>query len=210
MVRATSDLGSHGKHVCVSLHKNYLLPATTQIRGHMVSAFLFPPPCPLPPVTHHDKLSPPLGIVLDPYTHNKTSSWGTWWYVLAILSTPQPLHPFPEHVCRRQPARMRSSLYIYVYFLLIFFFEICHIEFSVEAAISLNFYSFSILIELLENRFFQNIFSTFWKTDPDFVWKNLSCNYYRNTFISNAVYERLSRPVLIFSRFWDHLSWEKN
>jgi len=65
-------------------------------------------------------------------------------------------------------------LYIYVYFLSIFFFEICHIEFSVEAAISLNFYSFSILIELLENRFFQNIFSTFWKTNPNFKWKNLS------------------------------------
>ena len=27
---------------------------------------------------------------------------------------PQPLHPFPEHVCRRQPARMQSSLYIHI------------------------------------------------------------------------------------------------
>ena len=64
MVRATSDLGSHGKHVCVSLHKNYLLPATTQIRGHMVSAFLFPPPCPLPPVTHHDSFPHHLALSL--------------------------------------------------------------------------------------------------------------------------------------------------
>ena len=41
-------------------------------------------------------------------------------HLLTILSTPQLLHPFPEHVCRRQPARMRSSLYIYIYVLLLY------------------------------------------------------------------------------------------
>ena len=62
---------------------------------------------------HHLALS----LTLTPIT---TNYWGTWWYVLTILSTPQPLHPFPEHVCRRQPARMWSSLYIYYY-------SICHL-----------------------------------------------------------------------------------
>ena len=72
-------------------------------------------------------------------------------------------------------AGTHAELLVYIcLFSVDIFFEICHIEFSVEAAISLNFYSFSVLIELLENRFFQNIFSTFWKTNPDFVWKNLS------------------------------------
>ena len=55
VVRATSDPGSHGKPVYVSLHNNYVLPAASQIRGHMVSAFLFPPPSPVPPVTDRDK-----------------------------------------------------------------------------------------------------------------------------------------------------------
>ena len=41
---------------------------------------------------------PPLGIVYDPYTHDNKLQW---WYHLSILSTPRPLHPIPEHVCRR-------------------------------------------------------------------------------------------------------------
>ena len=44
---------------------------------------------------------PPLGIVFDPSTND--NNWPQWLYLLTILSTPQPLHPFPEHVCRRRP-----------------------------------------------------------------------------------------------------------
>ena len=53
---------------------------------------------------HHLALS----LILTPTTTNCGDD------VLNILSTPQPLHPFPEHVCRRQPARTRSSLYVYI------------------------------------------------------------------------------------------------
>ena len=49
----------------------------------------------------------PLSWALTPTT--TTNYWGRWWYILTILPIPQPLHPFPEHVCRRQPARKRSS-----------------------------------------------------------------------------------------------------
>lgn len=34
---------------------------------------------------------------------------------MTVFSTPQPLHPFREHICRRQPASMRSSLQVYIY-----------------------------------------------------------------------------------------------
>ena len=37
------------------------------------------------------------------------------WYILVIFSTPQPLHPLPQHVCRRRPARMQSSLHVYIH-----------------------------------------------------------------------------------------------
>ena len=38
-------------------------------------------------------------------------------YIITKIPTRQPLHPFPEHVCRQQPACTRSSLYICIYFL---------------------------------------------------------------------------------------------
>ena len=58
---------------------------------------------------------PPLGIVFDPYTQQLITEVRDGYVFLTILLTLQPLHPFPEYVCRRQPARMRSSLYIYIY-----------------------------------------------------------------------------------------------
>ena len=47
-----------------------------------------------------------LALSFDPSTHD--NNWLQRWCLLTIFSTPQPLHPFSEHVCRRQPARMRS------------------------------------------------------------------------------------------------------
>ena len=68
-----------------------------------------------------------------PHTPTTTNYWGRWWYILNIISTPQPLHLFPEHVCRRQPARLLSSIYIYVSYvvcLVLFYFDQLNLNFN--------------------------------------------------------------------------------
>ena len=56
-----------------------------------------------------------LSLSFDASTHYNNSL--QWLCLITIFSTSQPLHPFPEHVCRRQPARTRSSLYIFLCFI---------------------------------------------------------------------------------------------
>ena len=56
-----------------------------------------------------------LSLSFDASTHYNNSL--QWLCLITIFSTSQPLHPFPEHVCRWQPARTRSSLYIFLCFI---------------------------------------------------------------------------------------------
>ena len=41
-----------------------------------------------------------LALSFDASLHD---NWLQWWYLKPVSSNPQSLHPFPEHVCRRQP-----------------------------------------------------------------------------------------------------------
>ena len=85
----------------------------------------------------------------------------------------------------------------FVFFLSIFFVDFSNLEFSVEAAISLSFDSFSILIEHLEILFL-NIFSTCGKKCLDFsVGKYLEICVWTLSIL-NLVQNRLSRSVFTF------------
>ena len=78
-------------------------------RGSLYSTRILSNSLPLPGACVAS-IFPPLGIVFDPCTHDNLQKL---WYLLTVLSTPQPLHPFTGHVYRQQPARMRSSLYMH-------------------------------------------------------------------------------------------------